>query len=334
MEFDIVRLRESLPPSPRLSLPKHPRIIAGGAAAAIVVLAGLAISLPPSGFPSNSIITIPQDSTAHSFAAQLKREHVIRSALAFKALARVTGFDHHLAPGPYVFTKPAMLETVLWRIGTDRHGIRDVKVTFTEGMTRYDMADELEAELPGFDKASFLQAASTSEGYLFPETYLFMPGTPSEDIVTRLKSQFSLSIADITPKILAADHSFSDAVIMASIIEREAKTPEDKQIVAGILWNRIGQGMPLQVDAAFGYIHMKNGYTPTADDLDMDSPYNTYRNTGLPPTPISNPGLESILAAVEPAKTSYLYYLTGDDGKMHYARTFQEHKKNRALYLK
>ncbi len=91
--------------------------------------------------------------------------------------------------------------------------------------------------------------------------------------------------------------------------------------------------MPLQVDAVFGYIHKENGYTPTGDDLQMDSPYNTYRNKGLPPTPISNPGIESLLAAVQPTQTAYFYYLTGRDGEMHYAKTFEEHKKNRELYL-
>jgi UPF0755 protein len=120
---------------------------------------------------------------------------------------------------------------------------------------------------------------------------------------------------------------------MASILEREANNPEDMRIVAGILWNRLDIDMPLQVDAVFGYIRQENGYTPTAEDLQLDSPYNTYRNRGLPPTPISNPGLDALLAAVQPEETPYLYYLTGRDGKMYYGRTFEDHKRNRALYL-
>ncbi len=120
----------------------------------------------------------------------------------------------------------------------------------------------------------------------------------------------------------------------ASILEREAKLPADKRIVAGILYNRLKLGMALQVDAAFGYVHGIDGYTPTAADLASNSPYNTYRFPGLPPTPISNPGLDSLLAAVTPTKTNYLYYITGTDGTMHYATTFAQHKANIVKYLK
>ncbi|MBP9816793.1 MAG: endolytic transglycosylase MltG, partial [Candidatus Pacebacteria bacterium] len=103
--------------------------------------------------------------------------------------------------------------------------------------------------------------------------------------------------------------------------------------VSGILWNRIELGMPLQVDAVFGYIQDTQTYSPSFDDLEIESPYNTYRNKGLPPGPIANPGVNSILAAVTPTKTEYLYYLTGRDGKMYYAETFEAHKANRARYL-
>ncbi len=304
-----------------------------GAVAVLLAIVVLWFLSAPAAFPANSIITIPDDSTAAEFAETLEKMHVIRSGTAFRILARVSGFDHHLDPGAYVFTQRVPLTTVLWRTGHARHGIQPIRVTLTEGMTRFDMAATLEQQLPGFDAAAFLEAASTSEGYLFPETYLFMPGTEEGDIVTRLKSQFSLRIADLTPDILSSERSFSDIVIMASLLEREAKTPEDMQMVAGILWNRIDLGMPLQVDAVFGYIHRENGYTPTAEDLDVDSPYNTYENTGLPPTPISNPGTNALYAALHPADTDYLYYLTGKDGEMHYAETFEGHKENREKHL-
>ena len=104
-------------------------------------------------------------------------------------------------------------------------------------------------------------------------------------------------------------------------------------MVAGILWHRIALGMPLQVDAVFGYIFDKQTFSPSLADLKVDSPYNTYTHRGLPPGPISNPGLESLLAAATPTKTSYLYYLTGSDGAMHYAKTLAQHKANRVKYL-
>jgi UPF0755 protein len=120
---------------------------------------------------------------------------------------------------------------------------------------------------------------------------------------------------------------------MASIIEREARKSETRRIISDILWRRIELGMPLQVDAVFGYILGKSGYAPNFEDLKIISPYNTYLNRGLPPGPIANPGLDSILAAVEPKPNDWLYYLTGSDGKMYYAKTFEKHVANR-VHLK
>ncbi|HWU24392.1 MAG TPA: endolytic transglycosylase MltG [Candidatus Paceibacterota bacterium] len=288
----------------------------------------------PGNFPRNSLVTIPEGSSAQSFGRILADTHYIRSEFLFRAFAHLTGFDHRLDTGTYAFTKPESLPIVLWRIEKGEHGIAPVRVTITEGMTRFDIARTLEASVPGFDSNGFLEESSTSEGYLFPETYFFMPGDEPRAIVNRLTAQFASSTATIAPDLAASKHSEKDIVIMASILEREANTPEDMRIVAGILWNRIKNGMPLQVDATFGYAHQQNGYTPTAADLTSDSPYNTYKNRGLPPTPISNPGLEALTAAANPAPTKYVYYLTGTDGKMHYAVTFEEHKANKAKYLK
>lgn len=333
MAFDIP-MQPQAPVRPKRFTVRTQQAIAGIFALGVLGLCVSAfIASPPASFESNSLVAIPEDASAAQFAHVLKETHIIRSETAFRVLARVSRYDRHLDPGAYVFQKPLNLLSVLYRVGNAKHGIDPVRITFTEGMTSFDIADTLEKELPGFDKAAFLNEASTSEGYLFPETYDFMPSDTPRAIVNRLKIQFSESISAITPQIMASKHSVSDIVIMASILEREAKSEDDKRLVAGILWNRINKGQPLQVDASFGYAHKENGYTPTADDLDSDSPYNTYRNKGLPPTPISNPGLESLLAAATPATTKFFYYLTGKDGKMHYAQTFEQHKKNRALYL-
>ena len=121
---------------------------------------------------------------------------------------------------------------------------------------------------------------------------------------------------------------------MASIIEREAITPEARRIVSGILWKRIKMGMPLQVDATFAYVNGKNTYELTAEDLHIDSKYNTYEYKGLPPGPICNPGLDSIIATIEPTATPYLYYLSEKNGTMHYAKTFEEHKMNKVKYMR
>ena len=121
---------------------------------------------------------------------------------------------------------------------------------------------------------------------------------------------------------------------MASILEEEARSFEDKQIVAGILWKRLDNDMALQVDAPFVYLLGKGSADLTLDDLKTDSPYNTYLYRGLTPTPISNPGLESLRAAVEPIASEHLFYLSDADGVMHYAEDFEQHKRNKELYLR
>ncbi len=121
---------------------------------------------------------------------------------------------------------------------------------------------------------------------------------------------------------------------MASLLEKETKADEDRRIVSGILWHRIDIGMALQVDAVFGYIKGIDTYHPTAADLEIKSPYNTYLNRDLPPGPIGNPGKDALLAALMPEPSSYLYYLTDESGALHYAATFDEHKANKAKYLK
>lgn len=316
--------------------PKQPLRLALALVAILAVALTIFVLIlfsPPSSFPQSTIVRLTEGAPAIAMASELKEAHIVRSARAFYLLARITGSDRSLETGAYVFTERAWLPTVLWRVSNGEHGIEPILVTLPEGITRYGISDTLARELPGFDPEAFLLLSSTSEGYLFPETYQFMPGDTADAIVLRLKSQFSASIASITPQVLSSKHGFADIVIVASMLEREARTPEEMRMVAGIMWNRLAKGMPLQIDAVFGYMHREDGYTPTAADLESDSPYNTYRNKGLPPTPISNPGLTALLAAALPAKTSYMYYLTGVDGNMYYATTFEGHKQNRAKYL-
>lgn len=311
----------------------HAGRITGGALLVLLLVGVWSISAPRD-FPRDSVVSIPKGESAQGFASVLKREHVIRYAFLFRIAARLTTLDHRLDTGAYLFSQPTSLPVVLWRIAHAEHGVVPIRITITEGMTRFSITDLFSDQLPDFDRAAFLDESSTSEGYLFPETYFFMPGYPPGDIVARLTAQFASSTASVAPELASSKHSKADIVIMASILEREAKTPQDMHIVAGILWKRIANGMPLQVDAAFGYIHQSDGYTPTAADLASDSPYNTYKYRGLPPTPISNPGLAALEAAANPTGTNYLYYLTGTDGNMHYATTYVAHQRNIRLYLK
>lgn len=186
-----------------------------------------------------------------------------------------------------------------------------VRVTFVEGITAQKMATQITETFPDISAETFLAKAQSYEGYLFPDTYFFQSSTTVATILETLRDNFSTKIAPLSSDIRASGHSLADTVVMASLIEKEARTDEDKHLVAGILWNRIHIGMPLQVDAARA----------------------TYTYKGFPPTPICNPGLDSIEAALYPTKTKYMYYISGKNGLMYYATTFAEHLVNQRKYL-
>jgi UPF0755 protein len=307
----------------------------------MIVLIGIAVLAggtwffirPPSDFPSGSIVTIQSGASVSGVAETLTNNRIIDHPRIFSLLVRLTGASGHLQAGGYLFSTPQTLITVVHRLATGNFGFVPARITLPEGLTAREMGLVIAKSLPVVTPIDFRSAGEPYEGYLFPDTYLFLPTATADSIVSAMRMNFDARIASVTPDIRTSGHTLSDIVTMASLLEREAKSFQDKKMVAGILWNRIRIGMPLQVDAVFGYIHDRDTYSPTFADLQVDSPYNTYRNKGLPPGPIDNPGLDSIEAAATPAKTSDLYYLTGTDGRMHYAATFAEHKQNRALYL-
>ncbi len=299
----------------------------------VVAFAYWLLASPPAGYPRDSLVTIPQGASAEEVAQVLARDHVVRSALAFRYLLRFTGASAHIHPGPYRLTYPEDMFRVASRLGAGIFGIPPTRITFAEGETVRDMAAKVAAAYPGISVSDFITVAGPDEGYLFPDTYLFPPDATAQTIVKTMHDNFNAKIASLLSAIHASGHTLSQIVIMASLIEKEARTPDSRRMVSGILWNRINDGMPLQVDAVFGFIFNRSTYAPSLVDLGVDSPYNTYLHRGLPPGPIDNPGLDSLTAAAEPAKTDDLYYLTGTDGLMHYARTYPEQLANQRLYL-
>ncbi len=178
-----------------------------------------------------------------------------------------------------------------------------------------------------FDRQDFLKKAE--EGYLFPDTYYFYSYSTNDEILTEFNKKFY----EQTFKYLTRVPNKSE-IIVASILEREARDPEDMKIIAGIYQNRLKINMPLQVDATVLYGKGAWKSRTLYSDLKHDSDYNTYLNTGLPIGPISNPGLNSLKAAMNPGVNDYLYYLTGKDGKMYYSKTYEEHLKYKKKYLR
>jgi UPF0755 protein len=186
-----------------------------------------------------------------------------------------------------------------------------------------------------FDQDEFVRITAAHEGYLFPDTYYFLPSISAAEVSEVLQKNFIKKIAVIADEIKTFNHPLGDVVKIASLLEEEARTTTSRRIIAGILWKRLSIGMPLQVDSAFQYVDGKrNSVDLTLNDLKIDSPYNTYVHTGLPPTAITNPGLDALFSAVTPIKTAYLYYLSDKKGEMHYARTFEEHVANKDRYLR
>ncbi|MEK7062716.1 MAG: endolytic transglycosylase MltG [Patescibacteria group bacterium] len=291
--------------------------------------------LPPESFPTYSISTVEKGGSLHDISEQLKSENAIRSAFWLKIVVTLKGGQKKIFAGDYYFSKPQTVFGIARRLTSGEFGLTPRRVFIPEGLNSFEIAEVLSQSLIKFDKQEFIAKAKENEGYLFPDTYFLMPNEKPDTIIGMMRENFIRNVESLEPDIEKFGKPFLDVLIMASIIEDEVKTVEDKRIVAGILWKRLKLKMPLQVDAAFKYYNGKTTFDLTKDDLqDQDNPYNTYVNKGLPPTPISNPGLDALRAAVAPTNTKYLYFLSDRFGQMHYATNFAAHKKNRELYLR
>ncbi|MBY0539069.1 endolytic transglycosylase MltG [Patescibacteria group bacterium] len=297
---------------------------------AFVLLAGYAVFIvAPRAYPVGFTVTVPEGASVREASVILKNAGALRSAEAFTLAVRLWNPGGGVLANTYALSKKESALQLAYRFAHGDTGIEAVRITIPEGLTSREIAELLKERLGNFDSERFRILAEAEEGYLFPETYYLLPGTDPSAAVRLMKSTFAEKVGPIEEKIRASGKSVHEVVTMASIIEREARKPETRRIISDILWRRIELGMPLQVDAVFGYILGKSGYAPNFDDLKIVSPYNTYLNRGLPPGPIANPGIDSILAAVEPKANDWLYYLTGSDGVMYYAKTFEKHVANR-----
>jgi len=290
------------------------------------------LSSSPTTFNKDIIIEIEEGATLKEVSQLLKDEKIIQSRSIFSTLLIIQGKDDNIVAGDYQFDYSHSIFEVSKRITTGDYGIELSRITLTEGLTLRQMANMLADQYPKFDKELFLVLTQGKEGYLFPETYFFPENIEAREVIEVLKNTFIAKMEEIKSEISSSPYTLEEIVIMASIVEKEA-TKESREDVANILWNRLDIDMALQVDAPFVYERNKGTFDLSIADLEEDSPYNTYTNRGLIPTPISNPGIDSILAAANPEPTNYLFFLTGHDGEMYYAETFEGHKENKRLYL-
>ncbi|HUO50506.1 MAG TPA: endolytic transglycosylase MltG [Candidatus Paceibacterota bacterium] len=306
----------------------------------ILSLAGLLAGLvyvfiiqPPNSFPTDQLVTIPDGASLDQTAKILKEDGVVRSELAFKLIVTLLGHERGVHAGDYEFKEPTDIFTVAHAVSVGAFGLVPYRIRIPEGATMRQMANIYAQVLPRFNSANFLAQTNNMEGYLFPDTYFFMPNATDATVIQAMRGEFDTKIAPLQAEIASSTHSLSEIVTMASLLEEEAANPTDRRMIAGILWHRIALGYPLQVDSTLIYSLQKPDTQLTISDLKGSDPYNTYVHKGLPPTPIGSPSYDSIVAALEPTPSDYLYYLADRSGVTHYAKTYAQQQHNEQIYL-
>jgi UPF0755 protein len=346
-------------------------ILAAFAALIVVVTGAVVISrvpgyavaapAPPSALPAPSAgqvvtIDVKQGDNAELIAERLRNAGVIHNADLFAELATLEGLQNDLAAGQYQFNHDMPVAEVISRLHAGNTGAN--RVTIPEGKRLAEVAGILDkagvvpaqafmdAVQNGRHNFDFLKDNPPNaglEGYIFPDTYNFPTENKPEDVVNRMLSDFGQRLTpDIRSALQQEGLSIHDAVTLASIVEREAQKPEERPTIASVFLNRIKLGMPLQADPTVQYALSRDPQSVaqfglwkpelTIDDLAVDSTYNTYVHTGLPPGPIANPGLAAIQAVAHPAQTNYLFFVAKGDGSHVFAATFAEQQANIAKY--
>lgn len=289
-------------------------------------------NLSPAGSSTTEkSIIIPKGESFSAVSRKLEKEGLIKSALVFDLYARQQGSLDKLQPGTFKLTPSMSAKEILKTITSQP---LESWVTLLEGWRKEEMADKLNQTL-GIEKNQFIKKAR--EGYMFPDTYLFPKDITPDQIVETMENNFDQKLTDeIKNKFKTQGLTQEQGIILASIVEREARSDEVRTKVAGILLKRYKIGMGLNADATVQYAL---GYQPkekswwkrslTHEDLKVDSPYNTYIYAGFPPAPISNPSLSSLKAVANAdSSTPYLYYYHDSQGNSYYAKTLEEHNQN------
>lgn len=299
------------------------------------------------------LVTIRQGESAKTIGDELQRQGVVRSSRLFQVLVGITGVQDSLQAGAYEFDRGSPAIEVVRRIATGQTASRQVLIP--EGRRVEEVADILE-RAGVVKRADFLDALVRSrysepflaqtnttdlEGYVFPATYQFFRDENPQDVVDTFLKAFQTNVADKL-QLEGQDLTLDQVITIASIVEREAAVPSERPIIASVYLNRLRLGLPLQADPTVQYALAQNpqdvaqfGYWKTGltlDDLKVDSPYNTYVNTGLPPGPIASPGFDAIEAVVRPASTNYLFFVAKGDGTHAFAETLEEQLQNVEKY--
>ena len=278
-------------------------------------------------------VTVAEGDTLSVVADKLQEAGVVQSATAFKIETRVEGADTALKPGEYEFRTGMESEAIIDKL-TAGQPVPTFLITIPEGLTLEQTARTV-AEQSDISAEDFAAAAKktnygyaflenpeieTTEGFLFPKKYEFREESTAPQVVNRMLEQYFIETQnlDFTNAVDGLNLTEYEIVTVASLIEREAANDEERPLVASVIFNRLREDMPLQIDATIQYARGEPKATLSLDDLEIESPYNTYQNTGLPPGPIASPSLQSLRAAANPSETDYRYYVLKKEGEEHF----------------
>lgn len=318
----------------RIRFGRRSKIATAAAFFVIVILTYLVLFSPPTNFPTGHYVKIEKGSTTAEIAKELKENSIIRSASLFKVAINSIFRNGKIISGYYYFPERESLFKVVNKMVNGTFGYVPHRITIPEGTSNAEIANLIARKISNFNKKEFLEKTKDLEGQLFPDTYFIAPVESTDEIIAKMNDNFKRQILPLDLEIKKSGFTLNEVLTIASLIEEETMTAEDRRLVSGVIRKRLAAKMPLQLDASFQYFLNKNTFELTKKDLRTDSPYNTYVYKGLPPGPITNPGLDSMEAALKPTLSNYWYYLSDKDSKIHYAETYAEHKKNISIYLK
>lgn len=289
-------------------------------------------------------VLIKKGDTVEEVAKKLKSSGLIQSVNFMKIYSKLKNYDKKIQAGKYKFNNRMGLEQILNDLKKGNTVNETIRFTIPEGFTLEEIAEEL-SKKGLVNKSDFLEAAKAGkfdydflktlekqtslEGYLFPDTYEVFLSSSEKDIIEKMLDRFDYIFKDtFIKRANELGLTVHEVVILASIIEKEAKLSDERPVIASVFLNRLNKGMKLQSCATVQYALGERKEVLLIKDLEIDSPYNTYKYSGLPPGPISNPGLDSIKAVLYPAKTDYLFFSAKGDGSHYFGRTYSEHLHN------
>ncbi len=299
------------------------------------------------------IFVVEKGNSVNQIASKLKKKELIKSDSFFKIYAKQSNRDTDLKAGKYSISPNLSIIEIVDKLTKGNILNEEKTIKITEGWNNKEIADYFNTiELSGdkfleivkkkkekssvFDFLENIKDGYDIEGFLFPDTYRIYKNSSEDEIVNKMLENFNTKLTpEMRNDIKKQSKTIYEIITMASVIQKEVRSKKDMKLVSGVFWNRINNSKPLESCASLAYILGENKKQYSLEDTKIKSPYNTYRNQGLPPGPISNPGFEAIDAAIYPTRSDFFYFLSSfEDGQTIFSKTYDEHLRNKAKYLK